>query len=106
MRARRSRSASTGSSCWRPEPPRRVVAVAALQLTGPALSSNSEDELERAVMITRRSLLAAIAATLAATSPALAAKPKKKFVVDPVYAPQPVEFPSAFSAGTIVVDTA
>ena len=56
-------------------------------------------------MITRRSLLTAIAATMAATSPALAAKPKKPFVVDPVYVPQPVEFASAFSTGTIVIDT-
>lgn len=57
-------------------------------------------------MITRRSLLAAIAATIAAGSPALAKKAKKPFVIDPIYAPQQVEFPSAFTPGAIVVDTA
>ena len=57
-------------------------------------------------MITRRSLLAAIAAVIATGDPALARKPKKPFVVDPLHVPQQVEFPSGYSPGTIVVDTA
>jgi lipoprotein-anchoring transpeptidase ErfK/SrfK len=57
-------------------------------------------------MITRRSLLLAIAATVATSGPSLAAKPKKPFVPDPIHAPQQVMFPSAFSAGTVIVDTA
>jgi lipoprotein-anchoring transpeptidase ErfK/SrfK len=57
-------------------------------------------------MITRRSLLVAIASTIATSSGALANKPKKPFVVDPIHAPQQVEFASAFSPGTIIIDTA
>jgi lipoprotein-anchoring transpeptidase ErfK/SrfK len=58
-------------------------------------------------MITRRSLLLAFAATVAVTGPTAAAKPKKQpFVIDPIYVPQPVDFSSAYSPGTIVVDTA
>jgi lipoprotein-anchoring transpeptidase ErfK/SrfK len=57
-------------------------------------------------MITRRSLLLALAATLATAGPTAAAKPKKPFVIDPIYVPQPVDFASAYTPGTIVVDTA
>lgn len=57
-------------------------------------------------MISRRSLLLAIAAAVATGGPALAAKPKKPFVVDPAYAPQAVDFASAYSPGTIIIDTA
>jgi lipoprotein-anchoring transpeptidase ErfK/SrfK len=46
----------------------------------------------------------AIAATIGTSSPVLAHKPKKRFVVDPLYEPQQVPFPSAFSPGTIIVD--
>ena len=56
-------------------------------------------------MISRRSVLLGLAAALATSSSALAHKPKQPFVIDPLYAPQQVPFPSAFSAGTIVVDT-
>lgn len=58
-------------------------------------------------MITRRAVLLGLAAAaIAASSPALAHKPKQPFVLDPLYEPQQVSFPSAFSAGTIIVDTA
>ena len=56
-------------------------------------------------MISRRSVLLAIAATIAGPAPAVARRSKKTFVLDPVYQPQQVPFPSAFSAGTIIVDT-
>jgi lipoprotein-anchoring transpeptidase ErfK/SrfK len=56
------------------------------------------------MMITRRSVVLAIAAAVFPGA-ALASKPKKPFVVDPQYSPQPVEFPSAYSPGTIIVDT-
>ena len=57
-------------------------------------------------MISRRSVLLAIAATIAGSGPALAHKSKKTFILDPLYEPQQVPFPSAFSAGTLIVDTA
>ena len=57
-------------------------------------------------MISRRSVLLAIAATIAGTRTALAHKSKKTFTLDPLYEPQQVPFPSAFSAGTLIVDTA
>jgi len=57
-------------------------------------------------MIVRRVVVFTIAAIIAASSPALAHEPKQPFVLDPLYEPQQVSFPSAFSAGTIIVDTA
>jgi lipoprotein-anchoring transpeptidase ErfK/SrfK len=57
-------------------------------------------------MISRRSVLLGLAATIVASNPALAHKPRKPLVLDPLYEPQQVRFPSAFSAGTIIVDTA
>jgi lipoprotein-anchoring transpeptidase ErfK/SrfK len=55
-------------------------------------------------MITRRLVLLAIAA-MGGSRPALARGPKKPFVLDPVYAPQQVDFASAYSPGTLIVDT-
>ena len=56
-------------------------------------------------MITRRFILAAIALLVTANSPALGNKQRKAFALDPLYEPQQVPFPSAFSPGTIIVDT-
>ncbi len=57
-------------------------------------------------MINRRSLILGIAAAMAATSsPASAQKSRKPFVLDPLYTPQRVPFPSRYAAGTIVVNT-
>ena len=56
-------------------------------------------------MITRKFILAAIALLVTANSPALGDKPRKAFALDPLYEPQQVPFPSAFSPGTIIVDT-
>jgi len=38
-------------------------------------------------------------------TPALARRPKKPFALDPLYEPQQVAFVSAFSPGTVIVDT-
>lgn len=57
-------------------------------------------------MLHRRSVLLSLAAAaVTVTNPALAHRAKKPFVLDPLYAPQPVAFPSAFSPGTVIVDT-
>lgn len=57
-------------------------------------------------MINRRSLILGIVAAMAATSsPASAHKSRKPFVLDPLYTPQRVPFPSQYAAGTIIVDT-
>jgi lipoprotein-anchoring transpeptidase ErfK/SrfK len=55
-------------------------------------------------MITRRSVLLAIAATTWSGA-ALARSTKKPFALDPVYAPQQVDFASAYTPGTVLVDT-
>lgn len=45
-----------------------------------------------------------LAAVVLAPPTALAAKAEKKFVLDPKYAPQIVEFPNSYPVGTVVVD--
>jgi lipoprotein-anchoring transpeptidase ErfK/SrfK len=83
-----------------------VATVAALQLTDRGIVVQFGQLSWSDAMITRRSLSLALAATIAMGAPAFAHKPKKPFVIDPVYVPQQVDFPSAYSPGTIVVDTA
>jgi lipoprotein-anchoring transpeptidase ErfK/SrfK len=60
----------------------------------------------RGKMMSRRVVLVGVAATIVACTPARAHRPKKPFALDPIYAPQEVDFLSAFSPGTIIVDTA
>ena len=58
-------------------------------------------------MINRRSFIAGFGqALLSRPQVAMAHRSSEPFSVDPAYLPQPVEFPSAYAVGTVVVDTA
>lgn len=55
-------------------------------------------------MFSRRSFMLGLAAVVLAPQTALAARPRKHFVLNPKYAPHVVEFSHRYAPGTVVVD--
>ena len=56
-------------------------------------------------MLHRRALILGLAAAALLPSKGLAAKPKKRFTVDPEFEPQPVSISLGYEPGTIVIQT-